>query len=114
MSEVILYEGTFQTTAYWAYVVSGSMSVYLPTDLQKLSAYRGFAKVTYNGIYKYGSKIQMSLEIVDLKKIIVRNNSQIITFDIQENKTDIEKGIISGSYNSINPHDCGTFKLTRE
>ena len=104
MSQVTLYKGNFQTTAFWSYLVYGSINVYLPTNLQKLFStpptdeYKGFADVTYNGLYRYGTRIQMSLEIVDVKIIIVRNGSQIITFHVEEKNTDIEKGILSGSY----------------
>ncbi len=113
MTEVTLYTGTFQTTAYWSYIVYGNINTYLPKDFQNIP-YKGFADVTYGGIYKYNSRIQMPLEISDMKNIIVLNGSQIITFHIEEKNTDIEKGIISGVYSSVNPFDHGIFALTKE
>ncbi len=111
MAEVSLYEGSFQTNAFWSYLVFGNMSAYLPIDLQK---YIGIAEVTYYGIYKFGTTIQMSLEIVDLDKIRVSNSGQVITFTINKNNSDLPKGVIYGSYLSICPYDSGTFELRKK
>lgn len=115
MTEVTLYEGSFQTADYWSYFVFGNISVYLPVDLQN-SNYKGIAEVMYCGIYKFWTTIQMSLEIVNLNTIRVfnPNSNQVITFTINENNSDLPKGIIHGAYLSIGPYDSGTFELRKK
>ena len=99
------WSGEFCSSVYSALFVKGFAEVEL-RGIDTTEEYESELKMVYMGAYRYKQEVKGNVKISE-KEMVATMGSQKLIFKV--NKKSPEE--ITGTYESLNPHDKGTFKL---